>query len=176
LTPLLAALRAAADGFFAAFEFEAFEFGAFEFEALEVLWLRVLWATTCAWNRHAPVQWLWGNPSVAIHAADTGSCFSNVAIIAHFPQKSMIYDRCATQQLWRMRPHSLIRVKVESFRRVRQRHRGRARLTPTATSNNQSPLPGFGEKNFSNLPSWPSNSLASSGWSFFWVMFGQLLA
>jgi hypothetical protein len=40
----------------------------------------------------------------------------------------------------------------------------------------QSPVPGFGEKYFSNLPSLPSNSFASGGDSFFWVMFGQLLA
>src|ERR1700712_599527 len=40
----------------------------------------------------------------------------------------------------------------------------------------QSPEPGFGEKYFSNLPSMPSKSLASGGDSFFWVMFGQLLA
>src|SRR6185369_2337160 len=40
----------------------------------------------------------------------------------------------------------------------------------------QSPLPGAGEKYFSNLPSMPSNSLASAGCSFFWVMLGQLLA
>src|ERR1700760_4699240 len=37
----------------------------------------------------------------------------------------------------------------------------------------QSPLPGFLEKNFSNLPSWPSKSFASGGESFFCVMFGQ---
>src|SRR5579864_6112573 len=40
----------------------------------------------------------------------------------------------------------------------------------------QSPSPGFGEKYFSNLPSAPSNSLASAGDSFFWVIFGQDLA
>src|ERR1700755_841139 len=40
----------------------------------------------------------------------------------------------------------------------------------------QSPVPGAGEKYFSNLPSIPSKSLASTGASFFWVMFGQLLA
>src|ERR1700744_3389210 len=41
---------------------------------------------------------------------------------------------------------------------------------------NQSPVPGSGEKYFSNLPSTPSNSLASAGESFFWVIFGQALA
>src|SRR3984957_19492213 len=41
---------------------------------------------------------------------------------------------------------------------------------------NQSPVPGAGEKYFSNLPSMPSKSLASAGDSFFWVIFGQLLA
>src|SRR5947209_16649615 len=40
----------------------------------------------------------------------------------------------------------------------------------------QSPVPGAGEKYFSNLPSMPSKSLASGGNSFFWVMFGQTLA
>src|SRR5579862_4884828 len=40
----------------------------------------------------------------------------------------------------------------------------------------QSPSPGFGEKYFSNLPSTPSNSLASAGDSFFWVIFGHDLA
>src|SRR5439155_11942448 len=40
----------------------------------------------------------------------------------------------------------------------------------------QSPVPGAGEKYFSNLPSMPSKSLASAGDSFFWVIFGQLLA
>src|SRR6267154_1562721 len=40
----------------------------------------------------------------------------------------------------------------------------------------QSPVPGAGEKYFSNLPSMPSKSLASAGDSFFWVMLGQLLA
>src|SRR4051794_2454479 len=40
----------------------------------------------------------------------------------------------------------------------------------------QSPVPGAGEKYFSNLPSMPSKSLASVGASFFWVMLGQLLA
>src|ERR1700726_5131890 len=40
----------------------------------------------------------------------------------------------------------------------------------------QSPVPPAGEKYFSNLPSIPSKSLASAGDSFFWVMFGQLLA
>src|SRR6185437_7081100 len=40
----------------------------------------------------------------------------------------------------------------------------------------QSPVPGSGEKYFSNLPSTPSNSLASAGESFFWVIFGQVLA
>src|SRR5882724_10725913 len=43
-------------------------------------------------------------------------------------------------------------------------------------SANQSPLPGSLEKYFSNLPSTPSNSFASGGMSFFWVMLGQLLA
>jgi len=37
-------------------------------------------------------------------------------------------------------------------------------------------VPGSLEKYFSNLPSTPSNSFASGGWSFFWVMLGQLLA
>src|ERR1700694_6017155 len=41
---------------------------------------------------------------------------------------------------------------------------------------NQSPVPGAGEKYFSNLPSLPSKSLASGGDSFFWVIFGQVLA
>src|SRR5215475_12094275 len=40
----------------------------------------------------------------------------------------------------------------------------------------QSPAPGFEEKYFSNLPSTPSNSFASGGKSFFWVMLGQALA
>src|SRR3569832_92202 len=40
----------------------------------------------------------------------------------------------------------------------------------------QSPVPAFGEKYFSNLPSTPSNSFASAGESFFWVIFGQVLA
>src|SRR5271167_2873143 len=40
----------------------------------------------------------------------------------------------------------------------------------------QSPVPGFGEKYFSNLPSAPSKSLASAGDSFFWVIFGHVLA
>src|SRR5260221_6998157 len=45
-----------------------------------------------------------------------------------------------------------------------------------ATACGQSPVPGAGEKYFSNLPSNPSKSFASGGDSFFWVMFGQLLA
>src|SRR5262249_8305866 len=40
---------------------------------------------------------------------------------------------------------------------------------------NQSPVPGSLEKYFSNLPSMPSKSFASGGWSFFWVMWGQVL-
>src|SRR2546423_12283077 len=40
----------------------------------------------------------------------------------------------------------------------------------------QSPVPGAGEKYFSNLPSIPSKSLASAGDSFFWGILGQLLA
>src|SRR6201995_2182901 len=43
-------------------------------------------------------------------------------------------------------------------------------------SGRQSPAPALGEKYFSNLPSTPSNSLASAGESFFWVIFGQDLA
>src|ERR1700756_128606 len=43
-------------------------------------------------------------------------------------------------------------------------------------SGDQSPSPALGEKYFSNLPSTPSNSLASAGDSFFWVIFGQDLA
>src|SRR5882724_2157907 len=40
----------------------------------------------------------------------------------------------------------------------------------------QSPVPAAAEKYFSNLPSIPSKSLASAGDSFFWVIFGQVLA
>src|ERR1700733_103293 len=40
----------------------------------------------------------------------------------------------------------------------------------------QSPVPALGEKYFSNLPSFPTKSLASAGESFFWVIFGQDLA
>src|SRR6195952_5410853 len=47
---------------------------------------------------------------------------------------------------------------------------------PPPSALDQSPLPGAGEKYFSNLPSMPSKSLASAGDSFFWVIFGQLLA
>src|SRR5260221_7723478 len=50
----------------------------------------------------------------------------------------------------------------------------RVKLEPAKTD--QSPVPGAGEKYFSNLPSIPSKSLASGGDSFFWVIFGQLLA
>src|SRR5471030_1032666 len=48
--------------------------------------------------------------------------------------------------------------------------------TPSRSRLVQSPAPGSGEKYFSNLPSMPSKSLASAGASFFWVIFGQLLA
>jgi hypothetical protein len=52
--------------------------------------------TTCAWDRHAPVHGLSGE-SIDVRprqkGADTDSGFSNVPKIAHFPQKSMIYDR-----------------------------------------------------------------------------------
>src|SRR6201997_5744745 len=44
------------------------------------------------------------------------------------------------------------------------------------TFRGQSPAPAFGEKYFSNLPSTPSKSLASAGDSFFWVIFGHVLA
>src|SRR5262245_53504190 len=40
----------------------------------------------------------------------------------------------------------------------------------------QSPSPGFSEKYFSNLPSTPSNSLASGGASRFSVTFGHTAA
>src|ERR1035437_1223475 len=49
-------------------------------------------------------------------------------------------------------------------------------LSPQDEPLNQSPVPGLVEKYSSNLPSMPSKSLASAGDSFFWVMFGQLLA
>src|SRR5262249_39123997 len=44
------------------------------------------------------------------------------------------------------------------------------------TGSVQSPVPGFGEKNFSNLPLTPSNSLASAGGSFLAVILGHCLA
>src|ERR1700684_4289711 len=47
---------------------------------------------------------------------------------------------------------------------------------PKHTAWGEAPVPGAGEKYFSNLPSMPSKSLASAGDSFFWVIFGQLLA
>src|SRR5262245_13655546 len=40
----------------------------------------------------------------------------------------------------------------------------------------QSPDPDWGEKNFSNLPGFPSHSLASGGASFLTVIFAQVLA
>jgi hypothetical protein len=40
----------------------------------------------------------------------------------------------------------------------------------------QSPVPGLAEKWASSFPETPSHSFASAGASFFWVMFGQLLA
>jgi hypothetical protein len=52
--------------------------------------------TTCAWNCHAPVHGLFpGNPVMSGHSrgAETDSGFLNVPKIAHFPQKSMIYDQ-----------------------------------------------------------------------------------
>src|SRR6202043_2816045 len=58
-------------------------------------------------------------------------------------------------------------------RRFRRDQRIRVKSNPVL---GQSPPPGFGEKYFSNLPSMPSKSLASGGDSFFWVIFGQLLA
>src|SRR6185437_10636653 len=81
---------------------------------------------------------------------------NNVPNIAHFPQKSMIYARFGVLP-GGFRGLTAIRVKPK-------------------LAFGQSPLPGFGEKYFSNFPSWPSYSLASGGDSFFWVMFGQLLA
>jgi hypothetical protein len=55
----------------------------------------VLLDTTCAWNRHAPVHGLSGESSHLrpIKGAETDSGFLNVPKIAHFPQKSMIYDQ-----------------------------------------------------------------------------------
>src|SRR5260221_14260272 len=85
----------------------------------------------------------------------TGSA-CNVLNIAHFPQKSMIYARSG--RLWgRSRNITGIRVKWKSVFR-------------------QSPVPGFAEKYFLDLPSMPSKAFASGGDSFFWVLFGQLLA
>src|SRR6185437_15548192 len=74
----------------------------------------------------------------------------NVPNIAHFPQKSMI-ERSSDRVL---AGRKLLGLSVGHFY-------------------GQSPVPGFAEKNFSNLPAWPSKSLASAGDSFFWVIFGQ---
>src|SRR5580698_1985193 len=65
-----------------------------------------------------------------------------------------------------------IRVKPDRFKRAQTASAQNAKNTVS----NQSPVPGAGEKYFSNLPSTPSKSLASAGDSFFWVMLGQLLA
>src|SRR3981189_309888 len=67
------------------------------------------------------------------------------------------------------------RRRLKNPNRVKSGSGNRARR-PANLGADQSPSPGFGEKYFSNLPSSPSKSLASGGDSFFWVMFGQLLA
>src|SRR6266851_4494153 len=63
------------------------------------------------------------------------------------------------------------RIRVKVYNR-----RGPETASDFRPEPDQSPVPGAGEKYFSNLPSIPSYSLASAGDSFFWVMFGQLLA
>ncbi|EGE58765.1 hypothetical protein RHECNPAF_280064 [Rhizobium etli CNPAF512] len=55
-------------------------------------------------------------------------------------------------------------------------HRGNARIRQPIWQPYQSPEPGFSEKYFSNLPVWPSISLASGSGSFLTVIFGQMLA
>src|SRR5882724_9828771 len=71
---------------------------------------------------------------------------------------------------------SVIRVKSPGETAPERVEARSAAFASGVGSANQSPLPGFGEKYFSNLASLPSHSLASSGESFFWVIFGQLLA
>src|SRR5579859_5767977 len=73
------------------------------------------------------------------------------------------------------------RFVIETTNRVKPKSRPQPRPGLWINSENpalagQSPSPAFGEKYFSNLPSTPSNSLASAGDSFFWVIFGQDLA
>jgi hypothetical protein len=66
------------------------------FADLAILFERVdLLDTTCAWNRHAPVHGFFRGiqSSPADQGAETDSGFLNVPKIAHFPQKSMIYDQ-----------------------------------------------------------------------------------
>src|ERR1039457_6281438 len=88
--------------------------------------------------------------------------------IAHFPRKSMIYALPGRSARPFRRLTGLGLSRRPRFQEL-DRPGGR-------TTSNQSPVPGLVEKYFSNLPSMPSKSLASAGDSFFWVMFGQLLA
>jgi hypothetical protein len=71
---LLVALRLAADAFLA---------------ALETLFLRVFCDTACAWETATPLFVVLREP-VATKSGKPG--LLNVPNIAHFPQKSMIYD------------------------------------------------------------------------------------
>jgi hypothetical protein len=79
---LLVAPRLAAGGFFAGLDGLA--------EALETLFLRVFCDTACARNCRAPVR-VSREPFGAAYAAQWRVRVLNVPIIAHFPQKSMIY-------------------------------------------------------------------------------------
>src|SRR6516162_4900195 len=68
------------------------------------------------------------------------------------------------------------KIKV-LWRRKSVAHREKVKAVRLAENRAlQSPVPGFGKKNFSNLPLTPSNSLASAGGSFLAVILGHCLA
>jgi hypothetical protein len=67
--------------------------------------------TTCAWDRHAPVHGLFpGNPTTSGHSkgAEADSGFLNVPKIAHFPQKSMIYDQSRNSAGFTVKPRASV--------------------------------------------------------------------
>jgi hypothetical protein len=80
------------------------------FLAVFVLFERALLLdTTCAWDCHAPVHGLFpGNPVMSGHSsgAETDSGFLNVPKIAHFPQKSMIYDQSRNSAGFTVKRHA----------------------------------------------------------------------
>jgi hypothetical protein len=90
---LLVALRLAEDAFFADLFLDAADFEALDFatDALDALFLRVFCDTACAWNCHAPVKGCCGGNPRRSEIRQCQDSSGYVPIIAHFPQKSMIY-------------------------------------------------------------------------------------